>query len=101
MIEADGRRGNGNRTEPESRHYEVDFMPGSCYFVEYNVLLSQHPSHACKLRHADTMSPCSLPQDRQPPPCCPSAVPGMQPFDLQGIMGDLAGDFGCRIDVSP
>ena len=67
----------------------------------HNVLISQHSSHACKVRHADTKSPCCLPQDRHLPPCRPNADPGTQPFDLQGLMGDLAGVFGRRIDFSP
>src|SRR5215472_16230530 len=78
-----------------------------CVYLIY-VLLSTHncvkshrQSRAQKVRNADTVPPCCLPQDRPSPPCWPSADAGTQPFDLPFLMGDLAGDFGCRIEVSP
>src|SRR3984893_13526249 len=51
--------------------------------------------------NADANSPSSLPQARQPPPCCQRPVADGELFDLQRLMVDRTGHLSRRIDFSP
>src|ERR1700730_1367262 len=67
----------------------------------YKMLYSHLSYHQQAVQNVDPKSPCSLPQDRLQPPCCPIGASSVQLSDLPGVMADHAGNFRVPTEFSP
>src|SRR6266436_2354224 len=59
--------------------YRVSLYWVRAILSSHNLLLSQHSTHAFRVPHGATYSPCCLPQDRHLPTFRQNADPGTQP----------------------
>src|SRR4029077_7938838 len=74
------------------------FIARLCYFVNHKRVIIATKE---RIPSAEANCPCSLPQERSTPPCCPNPVSGHELFDLRRLMVDQRGDFPRRFEFLP